>query len=195
MARKENQQLLLAGGVAASDALTGAPVAPGSSAVLVIVDEALTARKMVLSVTALSATVLAADDYGSVKLCDLPDKNMLLLAVELDLVATKGNASSGIEIGTDLDLAVGTAAASAQTLATTMIDVIEKSDHDSSTLTPVWQAHSGDQSTAAYPLQLADSATLALYLNIGLPVGVADDTLSFTGTVTLIYYDLGNVIS
>jgi hypothetical protein len=191
MTQKNNQPHLFMGGVDASEALTGLPAVPPTG-VVVSTDKALAVREMHLVVTDLEAEVLAANDYGSAKLCDLPDKNLLLLSVEVNLVGLK---SGGIIAGTDLDLAVGSAAASAQTLATTMIDIVEKSDHDASEASATWQAHTADQATAAYPLQKVDSATSALYLNVGLPVGVADGAVTFTGTVVLKYVDLGNEIS
>lgn len=192
MTQKNRQQLMLQGGIAASDAACGVIVTPGSDEVLVGADEGLMARKVVLVVTDLDAVIPAADDYGSAKLCDMPDSNIMLLSVEVDLTALK---SGGLISGTDMDLAIGTAAASNQTLATTMLDVIEKSDHDADDIDPQWEAQSQAQATAAYPLRLNDSATLALYLNVGIPNEVADGTVTFTGTVTLIYYDLGNVTS
>lgn len=192
MASQKFPQLsIFSAGVESSERLAGSPVIPNTG-VVVVQDRAKAVREVHLNVSGLEAIVLAANDYGSIRLLDFDDKNIMLLSVELDLLATK---AGGLIAGTDLDLAVGTAAASAQTLATTMIDVIERSDHDASEAVVPWQAHSADQATAAYPLQLLDSATLALYLNIGVPVGVADATLTFDGTVVIQYIDLGNAIS
>ena len=191
MVQKIRQAVLHAGGLVASDAVAGSPPTPNTGVTLVS-DEAKCMREMRFSVSGLVATVLAADDYGSVKLLDLPDKNLLLASLELDLVGTK---AGGLIAATDMDFAVGTAVASNQTLATTMLDVIEKIDLDADVIGAVIQIHSNDQSTAAYPLRIADSATTALYLNLGIPVGVADGTVTFAGTVVLKFWDLGNEIS
>lgn len=143
--------------------------------------------------SSLTLDVAAADDFGSVKLCDLPDSNLLLLAVEVDLVLTKGGVTNGLEAAVDLDMGVGTAAASAQTLAGAMIDVIEKVDVDTNALAVDFEAISVGQATAAYPLQIADGASNALYINCGVPAGItADDDLTIDGTVRVVWIDLGN---
>jgi hypothetical protein len=49
------------------------------------------------------------------------------------------------------------------------------------------------QATAIPASVLPDSATSGVYWNIGLPTPVTvDDTVSLTGTVDLVFIDLGN---
>ena len=166
---------------------------PGTGVALTS-DTALVPRKAIYTLTGFVISVTAALDYGGTKICDLPDTNLLLLGVEIDLEVVKGNASTGLEATVDLDMGVGTAVASATTLATTMIDVIEKVDLDTDSLTVQLEAHSNDQATATPPLRIADGASSALYLNCGLPVGITvDDTLTVSGTVEVYYVDVGNV--
>ncbi len=156
----------------------------------------LTPQKVTLKLTAQVVSITAALDYGSVQLLTWPDRNLHILGMEVDLELTKGNLSTGIVAATDLDVGMGSTAASAQTLATTMIDYLEKQDLDASDLTPALQVNVLGQSTATFPKQLADSATNKLFLNIGLPTPVTvDDTVSATGTIDLYVIDLGNRIS
>ena len=138
-------------------------------------------------------SVLAANDYGSLAFCTLPDRNLHLLAVEVDLVLTKEGNTDGIVAATDLDVGIGTAAASATTLATAMIDIIEKVDVDANALAVDFEAHSAGQSTATFPQQILDAADNQLFINAVAVGGItADSSLSVSGRIDLIWIDLGN---
>lgn len=153
----------------------------------------LTPYKATLNISGEVLSVDESDDFGSLELITWQDRNIHLMAIEVDLSLVKGNVATGIVAATDLDMALGSAAATAQTLATTMIDRVEKSDHDASELTVTYQAHTQGQSTATYPLQISDSATSKLFLNCGCPGGIAvNDTLTVSGQIDLYYVDLGN---
>lgn len=156
----------------------------------------LTPYKATLKLSGQVVSITAALDYGSVQLLTWPDRNLHILGMEVNLELTKGNLSTGIVAATDLDVGIGSAAASAQTLATTMIDYLEKQDLDASDLTPALQVNVLGQSTATFPKQLADSATNKMFLNIGLPTPVTvDDTVTAAGTIDFYFLDLGNEIS
>ncbi len=156
----------------------------------------VTPQKVTLKLTDQVVSITAALDYGSVELLTWPDRNLHILGMEVDLELVKGNLSTGIVAATDLDVGVGSTAASAQTLATTMIDYLEKQDLDATDVSPALQVNVLGQSTATFPKQLADSATNKLFLNIGLPTPVTvDDTVTATGTIDLYVIDLGNGIS
>lgn len=157
-------------------------------------DSAMVARHCRLTLDGLSIAVLAANDYGSAKLLDLPDRNLLLLSVEVDCVVTKAGTTNGIVAATDLDMAIGTAAASNATLSSTMVNVIEKVDIDTDALAVDLEIHSSDQSTAAFPLKVVDGASSALYLNLACAI-TANDSVSVSGTIDIRYIDLGNLIS
>jgi hypothetical protein len=150
-------------------------------------------QKVTLKLTDATLAVLEANDYGSLKLCDLPDRNIVIDHVEVDLVLTKEGNTNGIVAATDLDVGVGTAAASATTLATTMINVLEKADIDDNALAVDYEAVTLGQSTATVPNFIADGASNALYLNAVAVGGItADSSLSVTGFVDIYYRDLGN---
>jgi len=156
--------------------------------------ESLAVKKATLTLSSFSVSVAEADDYGSTKLLDLPDSNLLLLGVEVDCTITKAGTTNGLEAATDVDIAIGTAAASASTLATTMIDIIEKADLNADTLTGEFEAHTNNQATATFPKVIADGASAALYLNVAAAI-TADDSLTVDGTITIAYIDLGNLSS
>jgi hypothetical protein len=167
---------------------------PGSG--VAVQDQALVVRRARLVLSAAVVSVTEALDYGSLKICDLPDRNLLLLGVEVDLVVTKEGNTNGIVAATDLDLGIGTAAASATTLATTMIDIIEQVNADTDALAVDMEAHSNDQATAVFPKKIADGASTALYLNVVPVAGItADSSVSVTGYIDIFYIDLGNLSS
>lgn len=178
-----------------SDASLGSAATPNTNVALTF-DRLRPVRHARLTLTDFVVSVDEGDDFGGTKLCDLPDSNVMILAVEADVTMVKGGVTNGLEAAVDLDVGIGTAVASAQTLATTMIDVIEKVDVDTDALSVAFQAHTQGQSTAATPIKVADGASSALYLNVGVPAGItASDALTCAGTVDLFYVDLGNVTS
>lgn len=154
-------------------------------------DQAVTVRRARLNLDGLTINVAAANDYGGTKIMDLPDTNLVLLGVEVNCTVTKAGTTNGIVAATDLDMSIGTAVAAATPLATTAIDVIEKVDINDDALSVTFQAHSNDQSTAAFPLVIGDGASNALYMNLAAAI-TADDSVSVSGTVDIYYVDVGN---
>lgn len=176
------------------DGLSVVASEPGTG--IVLDDKPVLPRRCRLTLSGATLTVLEANDYGSLKLLDLPDRNVMILGVEVDLVLTKQGNTNGIVAATDLDVGVGSAAASNTTLSGAMIDVLEKADIDTDALAVDYEAVMVGQSTAKPPVCLADSASLALYLNAVAVAGItADSSLSVSGTVDIFYLDLGNKAS
>lgn len=140
----------------------------------------------------LTISVAAASDFGSYELCTLPDTNMIFAGCEVDLAIVKAGTTNGIVAATDLDVGVGTAAASASTLATTMINILPKQDVDTDSLSVTLKAHS----LAATPVftGVLDGASNKLYLNVAAVI-TANDSLTFEGTIDLFYWDVGNLTS
>ena len=156
-------------------------------------DEALVLRKLTIVLDDLVIDIDESDDYGGTRIVTFPDTNVMILGCEVDLELVKGDTSNGLVAATDLDVAVGSAVASNSTLATTMIDVVDKVDLNATDLTPALEAHSNDNSSAGASF-IADSATSGLFLNLAAAI-TASDTLTCTGTVTVYYVDLGNLSS
>lgn len=187
---KQRQQMLVPNLL---DAHSVRVTEPGSSCA--VNDQPVLPRKARITLTNATLSVTAALDYGSLKVCDLQDRNLLLLGVEADLVLTKQGNTNGIVAATNLDVGMGTAPASAVTLAATMIDILEKVDVDTVALAVDFERHSNDQATAVFPKRLSDSATQALYLNVSAPgLITADSSLSVSGTIDLFYIDLGKQV-
>lgn len=168
------------------------PLARPGVASISLRDNLLTVRRARLVLTATPIVVTAALDYGSVKLLDLPNRNLLLLGMEVDLDVVKQGNTNGIVAATDLSMAVGTAAASSTTLSSTMVDVIEAVSITPDTLTVAFERHSNDQSTATFPRRIADGASNALFLNLSATI-TADSSVAVTGTVDIFYADLGKL--
>jgi hypothetical protein len=153
----------------------------------------LTPYKATLNLSGATLAVTEALDYGSLLVATWPDRNIHILGMEVDLVLVKGGVTNGLEAAVDLDMGMGSTAASAQTLATTMIDYLEKQDVDADALSVDLEVNVLGQSTATFPKQLADAAANKLYLNCGVPAGItADDALTVTGQIDLYFIDLGN---
>lgn len=170
----------------------GAPLlTPGSG---MGVDVALlTPQKLTLKLSSATLSVTAANDYGSLELLTWPDRNLHILGAEFDLTLVKQGNTNGIIATTDLDVGVGSAAASATTLAGAMIDFLEKQDLDDNALSVDLEVHVLGQSTATFPKQQADGASNKLYLNAVAVGGItADSSLSVSGYVDLYVIDLGN---
>lgn len=148
-------------------------------------------KDLLFTLSSQALAVLQANDYGSFKLCDLPDSNLLLLSCEVNMTIVKGGVTNGLVAATDLDMAIGTAAASNATLSGTMLNVMEKADVDTDALSVTWQAHSSDQLTAVFPLKIADAPSQALYVNCAAAI-TANDSLALSGTIRIRYIDLGN---
>jgi len=153
----------------------------------------LTPQKLTLKLSGESLPVLAANDYGSLELLTWQDRNVHILGMEVDLTLVKGGVTNGLITTVDLDVGMGSAAASAATLADAMIDYLEKQDLDTDALSLTLQAHVLGQATATFPKQLADGAANKVYLNVGLPVGItADDAITVSGNIDFYIIDLGN---
>jgi hypothetical protein len=159
-----------------------------------VMDQEVPLHRIRLKLDGLRLDVTEALDYGSVELCTLPDRNLIVIGCEANVSIVKAGTTNGIVAATDLDVAIGTAAASATTLATTMLNILPKVDIDTDALTVTLQSHS----LAATPVLtgILDAATNKLYFNL-VPIGgiTADDYVTLTGTIDLFVFDLFNVTS
>jgi len=151
-------------------------------------------RKVTIQLAAASVAIAESEDYGSILLVDLPDTNMRVYSVEIDLELVKAETENGLIDTTDLTVGLGSAAASNATLSGTMIDRQEVTALTATDASPAWQDHSAANGTLAVPYEIADAATSKIYLNAAASIA-ADDTFTATGTITIIYLDLGNVTS
>lgn len=166
----------------------------GSAGSNVIMDVPCTLRRARILLTNVVVTLTAANDYGSVKLCDLPDRNILIVQAELTGTVIAGG---DFATGDDPKIGVGTAAASANPIATTAQNVVPLANYTdivAGAATAVAQSMLGSTGDAAN-LLVADAAGNALYLNASNTDTqlAADGTLTFNGYFDMWYFDLGNV--
>lgn len=125
------------------------------------------------------ATLTAANDYGSIELCTLPDLNMAIWDAEFVGQLRFGGDFAGNDDG---DWGIGTSAASANPIATTMVNVIPIQALDNIVLAGVDVAASRFSAIGALsPLAIPDAATNKLYLNFSFD----DAQLAADGTITV----------
>lgn len=140
-----------------------------------------------LTLTNLLVAIAAADDFGSALVATFPDKNIRVVASEVDLTLTK----DGVEIvaATNLTAGLGTVAAEDTTLDTTEVNLGAATAMTADVDPAVYQAFS------LLDLDLGDAADNELYLNVASADISGDGSVTANGTIDLYYYDLGNVIS
>lgn len=172
----------------------GGEVSPAAG-VQISANDVRAIRHTRLKITDLDITIAASADYGSAKIVDLPDTNITLLSIEADLELTKGLTTNGVVGATDVAVSIGTAAASQADLGNAgAANVLTKITLTATDDSPAFQAHSSEDASLTYPINLDDSATLALYLNLGAAI-TADDTVTVDGYIDLFWVDVGNVTS
>lgn len=174
--------------------ITRSPTRAPGAGVTVIADLPLTLRRQRVLLENVVVTLTAADDFGSVKLVDLPDRNIAIFQAEL-----VGSVVAGGDFATNDDpkIGVGSVAASANPIATTAQDVITLVDFTNivaGAITAVAMSRVGATAALA-PLLIGDGAGTALYLNASNTDTqlAADGTLTFNGYFDFWYVDLGNV--
>lgn len=172
------------------------PTRVAGAGVTVIMDVPLTLRRQRVLLSNAVLTLTAANDFASLKLVDLPDRNIVIFQAELfGTVLTGGDFATG----DDPVVGVGQAAASTNPIDTTQVDVIPATTYTNivaATLTAVSQSRlgaTGDLNGILIP----DAPGSALYLNASNPDTqlAADGTLTFNGFFDFWYVDLGNVSS
>jgi len=156
----------------------GRHLTPNSASGILASQKALLPRKAVFKIDT-TITVTAALDYGSVKLCDLPTGTSLILGARCNGVVT--GTGTGF-VPENVDVAVGTAAASNVALTSTMANVL--SQLNGTAVTGVVQ---GANSAALE----VEGTTPDLFLNASVALST-DGTVRFVGTIEVMYLDLGD---
>jgi hypothetical protein len=146
-------------------------------------------QRVRLNLAGKTISVAAADDFGSLKICDLPTSNLLMLGVNVNLNTTQSGFTSNN--GTAIDCALGTVATASADFSNAGEDsLMEKVDGTGTTAGSVRGAGMSDGGLAA--VKLAAGAK-SVYLNIADPcTGAAVLTLGADSWVDLWYADLGD---
>lgn len=158
--------------------------------VAVTMDVPVVMRRMQVKLTNAVVTV-AATDFGSLKILDLPDRNIAIFNAEL--VGTVLFGGDYVD-GDDPAIGVGQTAASDDTLSSTMQDVINIAAQANITAATA-NSLALTKPDPGVAVLVADAAGNALYLNVGNGSDqLADEgTATFNGTLDIWYVDLGNV--
>ena len=133
-------------------------------------------------------SVAAANDYGSSKLFDLPNTELLIIAAVINLDVTFVNFTS--LAGSVLDVALGTVATASTTFANAgEKDVMQKIDGTdvSSGIGKV----KGQTDGSTHLKHVVAGASNAIFLNVSDPVASGTGTLSVFGWAEILFLDLG----
>jgi hypothetical protein len=143
---------------------------------------------------AMPITVTDALAYASQKIFDFPLGRINIKGGRASLAfAVTSVRASTINDSAAMDWSVGTAAASATTLATTMLDIVAKQDH---TLDGAVAAYTAAVAAAVAAAAAYDGTGTAkdAYLNVSFPTGTdidGDGTLAVNGTIELHWENWG----
>ena len=176
------------------DAATGSAVA-GVANAGAVVDESVGTIRTTLKLSNQVITMTDATTagcHGSIKLYDFPACNLLFLGATCDLTVTAG--TGGIADTAAVVAAIGTTAVSTAdaTLTTTEADLIPST---AATLTAGAGAAKGKTLTAGVVVFDGTSTAKDAYLNFAVPDAgsTGNDTLIVSGTITLVWSNLGDV--
>lgn len=130
-----------------------------------------------------------ADDFGNVKICDLPATNILILGAVLDLAIV----TAGLTVNTAaaVDMALGTVPTASVDFSNAGEDsLIEKMDGVGATPTGTMKGASASIGAGLGPVRFASGAK-PLHLNASSAVAAGTGTVTITGHIRLFYIDLG----
>lgn len=157
-----------------------APIGQPALASLRATTELLVPKKTRITLTNTVVTVPFSSGEGNLQLLTLPDRYLVLLGININLVATKGNAVDGIVAATPVSCGLSTVSGTDNLVRTVTIS--------DSTLTPHFELHTGG-GNIQYPLDVEPETPVWLYTSSdGNPT--ADDTMTFSGTIDIFYFDL-----
>lgn len=177
-----------------TDSLNGAGSSGAAASLSVDVSEGPGVLKTVLTLDKVVVTMTdatTAGSHGSLKLYDFPACNLLFLGGSCNLTLTAGE--GGIADTAAVVAAVGTTTVGTDnaTLTTTEADLIPST---ASTLTAGAGTTKGKTVTAGVVVFDGTSTAKDAWLNFAVPDAgsTANDTLTVSGTITLVWSNLGD---
>jgi hypothetical protein len=149
----------------------------------------------VFTLSDVAQAVVNGTEYQSTKLFDFPEGRILVLGVTAALAQKTTSAlASTLNSGVTGALGLGTAAASATTLATTMVDLLPSTAFTTSTTINV--AGTAAKAALASSAQFDGTTTAkSMYLNSAYATTTdvdGDATQTWTGTITVTWIHLGD---
>lgn len=131
-------------------------------------------------------SLAAADDFGSKKLCDLPNTGAIILGSVIEVAGLVAGFASNV--GTAVDLALGTVATASTTFANAgEKDLIAKIDGTGAGTTATVK---GQTATAEKLVFVAPGSSNAIFINVSDPVTSGTGTFTMSGFVTVFWIDL-----
>jgi hypothetical protein len=159
----------------------GASVAVPASGSIRHEQGGIVVRREVFELANVSIEVAAADDYGSVKIADVPEGRLIVFGGMVDLTVENVSGVSTLE---DVDVAIGYRATSSTDFSGLGEQaIVAKIDANSA---GVVQGGIEPGESPSYRLASSDG----IYLNVSVALG-ADGELAASGSVEMIYLDLG----
>lgn len=153
-------------------------------------------HQTVLTLTDAPILVTDALAYGSLKIYDFPEGRIHVLGCVATLAPKTTTAiASTINSGVAGAVGLGTAAASAVTLATTMVDLLPSTVIATSTTINV-AAAAVTPVLAAAAVFNGTSTAIDAYLNTSITTATdidADGTLAYSGTIRITWVNLGDI--
>ena len=173
----------------------GAPGAPAAGSITATEEQFGSFHKTTINLNAARVSVTDTAAYGGQKIYDFPEGRILVLGVTASIrwAVTSARAST-INDSASLTWGVGTATASNATLATTMVDLIPKTTKVLDGAVAAYTTASTAALAASAHFDGTGTAKDA-FLNAAFETGTdidGDGTLAATGTVTIVWVQLGD---
>lgn len=158
----------------------GADVTPGTGVTLETQCSAVKRAK--LKLTNFVVTVDADDDFGSTKLCDLPNSNLLILGAMVDLTAV---GAGGFTLEQNLDLAIGTVATASADFSNAGEDnIVAKIDGTAGGVVD------GSSISIGALVPIAAGASNDVFVNVATGDIATDGTVTLNGFIVIYYIDI-----
>lgn len=189
-----NDPSLVRVGVTEYETSLESPVAIEANGAVLDYDVPAQYRHWRVALTAFTFTITAANDFGGKAFVTLPDTNLVIFGAELNGDFTFGGDYAAND---DVVIGIGTAAAAANPVATTAVDVLPATNLTNITVTTPVEVAAASRAAAvgaAVGLYIPDAAANQLFLNASSTDTqlAADGTVTFTGYVDIFALDLGN---
>ena len=161
----------------------GDAVTPNTAAGVTRTSLARPPRVERMTLTDVEVDIAEADDFGSVKLCDLPAGTCAVLGLNADLVVTGDAVITDV---TAIDYAFGSVAISSTDFSNAGEDDLTAEGN-----VAAMGVINARTTAALSPPIYYDAGSNAVYLNLQATIAT-DATVTVSGTVDLIYVDLGS---
>lgn len=158
----------------------------GTPGITIVHDKPRFIRQIRLDLTDLVLTIPSADDFAGVELFNSADVDMVMLEVSAKLRVVKGNTANGITANRDIALSIGWDYASDTSLSGDASNLILPIQFSQDLLQFDFEMSSLNNSGIA-PFWFGIANTLIL--NASAAGMTANDTLTFTGVVVIVFYD------